>query len=271
MANVTISGQSYHGGGAISGAGLNILSQAGKIPQSISIKDLHPWDSLHNNPNIKKYQVVESTVDILELSVAWHRLRSQRTDPRPLQFSTLLDKDLYDEVSNYDVQLAAKIRDYYSKKLMVATLREQSFSQYRTDLSTFVHSDGKVFKEEMLPLVYKLPEFYFYDIEMDEVLATVDKSIDIDFENQVPKLTTKTLTKLHKSVLNKKTSKRTEYWLTDSKNHVCRLTVENSNQLKHIWDHLFDTRTDFSIQGSYYVLARDDLHFYNIRNWKFDF
>jgi hypothetical protein len=264
LANVTISGQSYHGVGQLAGwSGINQI-------QPLKISDLDPWNNTHNNPNVKKYQIVESTVDILELSVTWHRLR-QESSTKQIQFTTLLDKELYDKVSSHDVQIAAKIRDYYSKKLMVATLREQSFSQYRTDLSTFVHSDGKLFKEEMLPLVYKLPEFYFYDIEMDEVFATVDKSISVEFEKQIANVTTKTLKKLHSTVLNKKTSKRTEYWFTDSKNHVCRLTVESSNPLKHIWDHLFDTRTEFSIHGSYYVLARDDLHYYNIRNWTFDF
>ena len=270
MANVTISGQGIQTNNGLFSLNPTSPINLSKISQSVSISDLYPWYDINNNPNVKKYQIVESTVDILELSATWHRLR-QVSENNKIQFTTLLDKDLYDRVSTYDVQIAAKIRDYYSKKLMVATLREQTFSQYRTDLSTFIHSDGKLFKEEMLPLVYKLPEFYFYDIEMDSVLSTVDKTINVDFDNQTAKFATKTLKKLHKTVLNKKTSKRTEYWLTDSNNHVCRLTVDNSNQLKHIWDHLFDTRTEFSIHGSYYVLARDDLHYYNIRNWTFDF
>ena len=139
------------------------------------------WDIFTaNNNNVKRYEVFETTEDILALSVTWHRLRplinngtSTIIDPsnRPTK---LTDSILFKEIIQEDRDKANLIRDYYSKKLMMFTLKGQQLTNYRKDLNTFIHGDCKVVKEEMMPLVYRLPEFYEYDVGLDEMFLELD-------------------------------------------------------------------------------------------------
>ncbi|MEI6597979.1 MAG: hypothetical protein WCL22_02950, partial [bacterium] len=103
------------------------------------------FDQFSNTQHVKKYEVFETTEDILALSVTWHRLRplishgiSNIINPsnRPTK---LTDSILFKELIQEDREKADVIRDYYSKKLMMFTLKGQKFSNYRKDLNTFIH------------------------------------------------------------------------------------------------------------------------------------
>jgi len=151
------------------------------INSTTSFDDLYLKQS--NTEYVKKYEVFETTEDILALSVTWHRMRSSLShkinmiapDNRPTK---LTDSVLFREMIQEDKDRADIIRDYYSKKLMVITLREQRISKFRKDLSTFVHGDNKVVKEEMMPLIYRLPEFYEYDMGFDEMFRDLNKQFE---------------------------------------------------------------------------------------------
>jgi len=220
--------------------------------------------SLSSSEYVKRYEVIETTEDVLALSVAWKRLRS--TPASSPFIRSLLDNDLFRQIEESDRIHANEIRDYFSKKIMLWSLKGISLSKYRTDLNKFIHGDSKKITEEILPIVYRLPEFYDYDIQFDNFKQDVKLEIT-NFKHITThqKITTlKPITSFYKS--NKRT-KRFEYWLSDSNDNAHMITIEPRNPLKHIWDNMF-TDNHLRIEAAYAPKQYDDLQYYLLLNWK---
>jgi len=199
---------------------------------SISLNDLD-WG---NEPHVKKYQVLEIEEDLLALSCAWQRNRQSRIDnpDSPYQhIDKLTDKNLFKLVKQIDYDKAALIRDYYSKKIMMWKLKEQKLTKFREDMNTFIHTDGKIFREDMQPLVYRLPEFYDYDIEFDVLTNTYNKKVGQESRNFK---VTKKLNLVKTFTVGKKYSKRKEYWFADETNDLITLSIAYDNPLLSLLD-----------------------------------
>lgn len=227
------------------------------------------FDQFSNTQHVKKYEVFETTEDILALSVTWHRLRplishgiSNIVNPsnRPTK---LTDAVLFKEMIQEDRDKANVIRDYYSKKLMMINLRGQRISNYRKDLSAFIHGDCKVVKEEMMPLIYRLPEFYDYDISTDEMFRGLDTRFE---DSRIASETIKTLSPVTKFVVKRKSGKYNEYWLRDEQNRPCRIEIDSSNQLIHLWEYFFE-KNSLSLDCISKFEERDNIAFYKIIKW----
>jgi hypothetical protein len=259
------------------------MNAAQQKPSSLSLRNLTGlnatmYDNLYSQPDseyVKKYEVFETTEDVLALSVTWHRLRtllSHKIDilanpnDRPTK---LTDSVLFREMIQEDREKANVIRDYYSKKLMVLTLRELRMSKFRKDLSTFIHGDGKVVREEFMPIIYRLPEFYDYDMGFDEMFRGLNKQ----FEHQ-PKLTiggdSITLTPLRKFIVKLRTNKFTEYWLKDSDDRAYKIEIPIDNKLNHLWEHFFEQDT-IPLTGYLKHMERDGINYFHLKNWEIDF
>ena len=231
------------------------------------------WDSFSNTEHVKKYEVFETAEDVLALSVTWHRLRSLishnisnviNPGNRP---SSLTDEILFKEMIQEDRDRADVIRDYFSKKIMMITLREGKLSNFRKELNTFIHGDCKVFKEELLPLIYRLPEFYDSDIQHDEMFRDFDKQ----FEDELKQWRgTKTLKPVRKFFINLKSKKFFEYWLKDDDNRGYRIEIPFDNKLNHLWEHFFEQES-VPILGSYMHREHDGINYYQLKNWEIDF
>ena len=226
-----------------------------------------------DNSNVKKYEVIETTEDVLALSVTWHRLRSLishninnivNPNNRP---SNLTDDILFKEMNQEDRDRADVIRDYFSKKIMMITLRGQHLSGFRKELNSFIHGDCKVFKEELLPLIYRLPEFYDNDIQHDEMFKDFNKQFEDDLKQWRG---TKTLKPVRKFFINLKTKKFLEYWLKDDLNRGYRIEIPFENKLNHLWEHFFEQES-IPILGSYTHREHDGINYYQLKNWEIDF
>jgi len=235
------------------------LSITGNMNNSVT------WDN-YSNGNVKKYEVVETTEDILALSVTWHRLRLSgiNTIERP---TTLTDNILFGVINQEDRNRADIIRDYFSKKIVMITLRGQNLSSFRKDLNTFIHGDCKVVKEELMPLIYRLPEFYDNDIQHDEMFRDFNKHFE-----DTSKLWrgTKTLKPVRKFFINLKTKKFLEYWLKDENDRGYRIEIPFENKLNHLWEHFFKQET-IPILGAYRYSEHDGINYYQIKDWEIDF
>ena len=231
------------------------------------------WDSedwFKASNDVKKYEVYELSEDVLALSVTWHRLRSTVrpytggvVEPSP---TTLTDAILFKEVTQEDRERANVIRDFYSKKLMVLTLKEHKFSSYRKDLSTFIHGNSKVVKEQMLPIVYRLPEFYDYDIVVEDMFRDLDTNFK-GTDHPISKILK--LDSITKLKVNGKSRKFVEYWMKDSNNRPYKLEIEISNQLMHLWDHFFDMgQVSLEIVAKH--MNRDGASYYKLIKWKLE-
>ena len=220
------------------------------------------------NDNVKKYEVYEISQDLLALSVCWARYRKVKDDNklRPA-ITKLLDSDLFRLVSEDDIAQANVIRDYYSKKIMVLKLKNEGFTSFREDLNTFIHSDGKMFKENMMPLAYRLPEFYEYDVEFEKM--SFDYNREVKRMDQPYMVDTKQLTFVKHLLVNKKRYKRKEYWFSDRSNNLVNIDIDTSNPLISLMDMVVN-KSDITINGRFKKCTRDGNEFIKVNN-KFTF
>ena len=259
-----VSGSS--GGISISAASQNTIS-LGSLTSGSGID--FEWNTLAGlNSNVKKYEVYEISQDLLALSVCWSRYRKVKDEHglRPT-ITKLLDSDVFRLVSEDDITQANIIRDYYSKKIMVWKLKNIKLTPFREDMNTFIHSDGKMFRENMMPLAYRLPEFYEYDIEFEKMSFEYNKEVkrqDTDFQSDKKKL--KFVKKL---VVNNKRIKCKEYWFSDAYNNLVSLNFETNNPLLSLFDMTINN-TDITIIGTYRKKSRDGSEYLKVDN-KFSF
>jgi hypothetical protein len=227
---------------------------------SISVSS--DWD----NPNIKRYEVLEITEDLLALSATWQRLRKEaKTDnSKYVGATSITDKVLFDHLTPEDRQRADNIRDYYSKKIVMWNLKGVNLSKFRQDMSSLVHSDGKVFKDNIRPLAYRLPEFYDYDIKFDEMVRQFNRTTTQQTRS-VRK--TKTLTLQNVFLTGTKYSKRKEFWFTDEENNLVTFTVQQENILVSLLEKY--AQTPIKVLATYNTKSRDGIGYLIAE--KFDF
>jgi hypothetical protein len=257
-------------GNVISGVNRNsnIFSGLNNLSGSVT------WDSNSStNGNVKKYEVFETSEDILALSVTWHRLRLLGNRIiNTIRPTTLTDNILFTEINQEDRNRADIIRDYYSKKLIVMTLRGQRISKFRKDLNTFIHGDCKIVKEEMMPLIFRLPEFYDYDIQLQEMFSDLNKQFE-DTEDQAYGAAyggKKILKPMKKFVVKLRTNKFSEYWLKDDDNKAYKIEIPIENKLNHLWEHFFEQES-IPLQGHFRYMERDGINYFHLKNWEIDF
>jgi len=224
-----------------------------------------------SSPNIKKYEVVETTEDIVALSTTAHRISTEHKI-----YHKLTDHELFERVTQPDREYALKVKDYYSKKIMMWKLKGTSkLSPFREDMNKLVHSDGKTFKESMIGIAYWLPKFYEYDTEMDLIKTQLNtnqgfEKLDKEGKPKVLKLSCE-LTPISKTYRISKRSKKTEYWFKDSNLDAgVVVTIEDKNQLQHLWDYMYDNEKSLKIKGSYVRRKLDDFEYFNVTNWELD-
>lgn len=224
------------------------------------------FDEFSYRPDIKKYEVYEISQDLLALSVCWARLRKERKENIGVQLyvpiSKLLDSELFRQVNTDDITHANTIRDYYSKKIMMWKLKSVELTSFRKDLNTFIHSDGQTFKETMVPLVYRLPEFYEYDIEFEKM--------SFEHNKEIRQLSTpnKELKFVKKLFVNHKRVKRSEYWFSDSHNNLVNINFDVNNPLLSLLDTTLN-KGSITLDGPYTKRNRDGTEYLRLDKFKF--
>ena len=213
--------------------------------------------NLTNNSHVKTHQIYEIEKDLLSLSVCWRRLREAKDPGSSTYIGSLLEAELFRRVNDSDIELANAIRDYYSKKLMMwALTSDRNLTPFRKDLSTFISSDGKIFREEILPLVFRLPEFYEYDLFMDKIIATYKEKTN----------TLKSYQYLFLGRINRtiRKNKKIEFWFMGKQNTLCRLSLDHNNILIPVLENILDSAVDqiFVSHGKLQKRMRDDMTYF---------
>jgi hypothetical protein len=227
------------------------------------------WVTL-SNPQVKKYQVIESEEDIISLSATMNRLKEEGDN----SYYKMLDQSLFRKVTDADREKAAEIRKYYSQKIMMMKLKgsTERMSPFREDLNKLVHSDGTVFKENMMGMAYYLPIFHQYDTDLDSIKSQLKTDQNFDEMNRSHKPYTLQLsTELHpiKSIHRKtKNVDQVQYWFKDSKLDAgVMISVERKNQLKHLWDHIFTSESQMTIKGTFTRRRLDEFDHFILSDW----
>ena len=163
------------------------------------------------------------------------------------------------QISDRERDMAKAIRDYYHKKLMVLTLKGKSLSKFRLDLVEYI-KEGYTnrYPEKFKGLIHKLPEFYHYDLAIDEL------RINSTNEKRNSEIGVKTLTPVQK--LERKTKGITtyHYWFHDDNKYLYKFRVHKENELERMFDSLF-TKGEMRISAHFQPRDVDDLHFSNIK------
>lgn len=246
--------------GAI-GSNLNTLSNQSTQGLS-SINWVNLSVDYQNSLNVKKYEVYEISQDLLALSVCWARIRKEREGSiLSPTITKLLDSELFRLVSTEDIAHANIIRDYYSKKILLWKLKNINLTPFRQDLNEFIHGKGETFKEKMLPLVYRLPEFYEYDIEFEKMSFEYNKEVK-HYDNQAA-YDEKQLKFIKKLSVNSRSHKRKEYWFSDNNNNLINLNFDINNTLLSLLDNTLN-KCNITVTGRYRKSFRDGNEFLKI-------
>ena len=246
-----------------------VKSQGNVAPWYTSLGNLTGNLTLHgllgvtHGEHVKKYEILEIDEDLLALSTAWKRLRdTHNSGGTYTPISTLLDKELFNHVTTDDRQKANEIRDYYSKKIMMWKLKDVRLSQFREDMNSFIHTNGKMFKDNMVPLAYRLPEFYNYDVDFDDLVSEHNKIITDKSYKQ-----TKNLSLKKTFSVGKKYSKRKEYWFSDETNNLVTFSLTHDNPLISLLDN--QCKNSISLSGNYKMKYRDNNQYFVVEKYSF--
>ena len=227
-----------------------------------------PWASTTfdpiSNPYVTSYNTIEITEDLVALSCARHRLSGGSKDG-----TGLLDPRLFESVTAADRDNANVIRNYYCSKLVVWTLLEKKLSPYRIALHKFLDGSGRIFQEQMIPLAYRLPDFYEYDIAFEELKVGLEK-------NDLPSGTAggRILREVELFPIGQthrvtKTHDNFEYWFKDANNYMYLVSIDNRNMLRPLFDREFG-RPSVKIHGTFFHKIRNEMGIFHLTgsSWK---
>lgn len=221
------------------------------------VKDIF-HDFNHTEPRL-----FDSPVDVLALSCAWRRIRSNSLFNFKHFVLNFFDEEVKKNLNEEDVILANNIRDYYSKKLMWLKIKGLTLTRFREDLNQFIHSDGLKVDESKFGMIYRLPEFYEYDITLDNIFSNHNSKID----HVHPKRMAKKLSYVDLTIRTFKCQKQFQYWFSDDdKNLVC-IKLDVHNPLINIWEQLIDK--PLIIEGTYHITVKDNRNYFLVDKFSF--
>lgn len=217
------------------------------------------WEWI-NTDEVHKNHIHHLDEDALALSVCLHRLREKPHPHAGYMIGKVTSPELVKHINQDDRDKANLIRDYYSKKILWLRLREDKLTHFREDLSTFLVGNGKDVMERMMPMVYRLPELYNYDIEFEKLFGpttTLAETKEKGSHNE------KTKTIKHVKTLHRTMSKRNvvEYWFKDTSNgDPVLLAFAKENPLLNLLDT--QLKKELNLHSAFYLARRDGFHFF---------
>ena len=249
-------------------AGLGSMAIGGSGNTGFGNIGIQALDELLGNKHYKKYEIYEFEDDILAVSCAWKRQRD--SSPGEFRYTKLTDRKLFESITSDDRELARLIRDYYSKKIMMLTLKGQSLTSFRKDLNTFIHGDTNRATDELFPLIYKLPDFYEYDTKLEGIKTSLeDRITGVKLEKLHGKQSSFDLTPVTSLKKHNKRLHCIEYWFSMKGTTPVLIQLEPKNPLLHVWDDIFNSKKVLQISGMTFVKRLDDFEYLSIKNWKF--
>lgn len=251
------------GSGAILGG-----NSTGIIAQPITALNI---PDMFNESHYERLTYFKFNEDVLALSCAWWRIRNTPSEKQPVHtmICKLTDHQLITLVTSEDRNHAEKIRDYYSKLIVMWNLKGKRISSFRKNLQEFMEDSKKV-RDDHLGIAYRLPEFYAYDHKLDAIRAeNFDDRINKKYHKSSRFKDTLDLVPVDKLHRKTKHIDKFVYWLkTADSNTGVALEVGRTNELLSVWDNIFNSKQTISINGVYSFSDILDFEHYKVSNWK---
>ena len=145
------------------------------------------------------------------------------------------------------------------QKLLILKLKNITFTPYRQDLFDFINNtngNGYGYPENYLGLAYRLPYFYFYDIDIIDIFGKefVEIKGDAKINGNLKLKFIKTL-KTYKKYNN-----YIEYWFTDSNDNRVMLAIDINNVLMNLFDHRIRS-AEVEVSGKFHERKKDNMSF----------
>lgn len=173
--------------------------------------------------------------------------------------------DIEKDITEEDKVMASAIRKYYLGELMKMGLTGKPVSKFRQDLAVFISEVKTELSSESEGMVYKLPEFYQYDLEVDAIPEKYE--VLSANENHVYPGSF-TLEPLFKHMRRTRKDSCFQYWFKTTQNLALCITIEKSNKLLKLWDQLFDSKTYITLVDlKPKVISKGNFSFIYLNNW----
>lgn len=226
------------------------------------------------NPSIKSMgdlfeemvdnRIHEYKIDPLVLSCARHRCNLSTS----LELAEMC-------VTGDDHDTAAEIRKYYSQKLCLVSLKNGELSEFRKSLAEYLTQESKTtLMEKQKGIVYRLPEFYDYDIRIESLISEYSTRRFTDNELQGNYSSTRNFNVIPLLKLRRNTRRGNllHYWAKDSTNMLYRFVVEADNQLLWAWEEIWKSNS-LTIHGNLWPNKlhgrnEESFDYYKVNNWK---
>lgn len=212
----------------------------------------------------KEPDKITTEFDLLQLSCCAYRLNKQA------KHYTITTSHVVKNVNDFDIALANKIRDYYSKKLMFLKLKGIELTKFRKDLSIFLHGnfhseDGRyTTPETYIGMASRLPQFYEYDCELEKMFdGDRSKAIEKHFRG------TKELTFVKKFFVKKKIGNYFEFWFVDKNNLKYTMSFAESNVLINFLESYLNNYHKIRAEGDFYLKYKDNHQHYSSHTAQF--
>ena len=188
-------------------------------------------------------------------------------------------------------EAAQKIRDYYSQKFLMISLRGRDpLSKFRIELMQyFVESkDNKEYTEEHIGMIYSLPRLYKEDQLLDKLREKYNVSAWKDKEpNALSVRKTLFYIDVHRKANWNSTTRRVSpdpgwvkrtpvyrknkeffnYWFYDENERLYCIDLEMDNPFQRMWSRLIEFPLE--VEGKIYKNhSRDGLNYYTFSNWE---
>ena len=213
---------------------------------------------LINGLNPDQKNSYKSPIDVLALScVLWEQRKASGSSI--LLGQSFLAHSTIESLESRHIEQAEQIRKYYGRKIIVWNLSGVRMTDFRKSLAEFLQGDGRVVSKEYEGLIYRLPEFWSVDLQLDELWntkfsSTVDSSLGGTCK------CTHLLTPVTKIKRTQRRNVFTEYYFqvegTTSAAVVKVDYVPGNLGLQNMWDRMFDSGNKMPVSGIYYTVNK---------------
>ena len=166
-------------------------------------------------------------------------------------------------ITDQDRVFAESLKSYYMSKLLMAKLRGDDFTKFKTDLMQYLHDSPNSLTSRYIGMVYKLPYFYEYDMKLVEIFDGERKDLGPARHRDREDIT---LTFIAKADNGQKRARHYEYWFKDDSGTRILLEVEKHNPVRNLWEQSIQAGK-LNVNTLFEKKRRDNLEFYVAREW----
>ena len=226
------------------------------------------WEDLIDNSEPKEIEVCYNfTTDPLLISCTLYRLIKESRESDSISYLNWSLNEhanqIVNKITDQDRVFAESVKTYYLSKLLMAKLRGDDFTKFKTDLMQYLHASPNTLTSRFLGMVYKLPYFYEYDMQLIEIFGGENKTLGSDRQRSKEDIT---LTFIAKADNGQKRARHYEYWFKDDSDTRILLEVEKHNPVRNLWEQTI-LNGKLNVSTFLEKKRRDNLEFYVAKAW----